>query len=191
MTIPRDPRPLLDDVLESLLADVVARSPELSGIDASSLLLLAVSAHGRAAASVRSLDDVSEEVVIQGVRRRIEIALRPRFFLEGDPARRLGTLVHELLHLDPKEPGALHAQRRHAVRSHEAHEREAQAIAERWLCGADLSLLAPLGHDGEALIRQWRVRPVPETRAERFSDDDTFRGPVLVKTPKERRTVWW
>lgn len=186
-----DPRPVLDDVLERLLADVVARSPALEGLDVGALLVVAVSAHGRAAASVRSLDDVAAEVVIAGVRRRAEIALRPRFFLEGDPARRLGTLVHELLHLDPTTPGALLDERRHATRTHEAHEAEAQAIAERWLDGADLSLLAPLGHHGEALIRQWRVRPVPETQGERFDDDDVFLAPVRMKTTRERRTVWW
>lgn len=186
-----DPRPILDDVLEHLLADVVARSPELAGLDTRALLVVAVSAHGRAAASVRSLDDVALEVVVAGVRRRAEIALRPRFFLEGDPARRLGTLVHELLHLDAAVPGALSDERRHAARAHDEHEREAQAIAERWLDGADLSLLAPLGHHGEALVRQWRARPVPETKAERFGDDDVFLAPVLMRTARERRTVWW
>lgn len=188
---PRDPRPLLDEALERLLADLVERSPELSGLDPGALLVVAVSAHGHAAASVRSLDDVAAEVVIGGVRRRAEIALRPRFFLEGDPARRLGTLVHELLHLDPATPGRLLDAHRHAARAHEEHELEAQAIAERWLKGADLSLLAPLGHHGEVLMRHWRVRPVPETRAERFSDDALFLAPVRMSTPRERRTVWW
>lgn len=189
--IPRDPRPLLDDVLERLLADVVARSPALQGIDPTGILLVAVSAHGHAAASVRSLEDVAREVVVGGVRRHTEIALRPRFFLEGDPARRLGTLVHELLHLDPSAPGRLLDEHRHRSRSHEAHEEEARAVAERWLEDADLSLLAPLGHHGEALMRQWRVRPVPETSAERFTDDALFLAPLLMRTPRERRTVWW
>lgn len=191
MSVPRDPRPALDDVLERLLADVVTRCPELSGLDAAAVLLVAVSAHGRAAASVRSLDDVAADVTLGGVRRRAEIALRPRFFLEGDPSRRLGTLVHELLHLDAKTPGALLDERRHRSRTHEEHEAESQRIAERWLEHADLSLLAPLGHDGEALMRQWRVRPVPETREERFSDDDVYLAPVVMRTPRERRTVWW
>ncbi len=191
MTFQRDPRPSLDDALERLLADVIARAPELTGLDASALLVVAVSAHGRAAASVRSLDDVAARVSIAGVRRRAEIALRPRFFLEGDPSRRLGTLVHELLHLNPRVPGALLDERRHEVRGHDEHERQAQAVAERWLDGADLSLLAPLGHEGEALMRQWRVRPVPETSSERFDDDAVYCAPIVMRTPQERRTVWW
>lgn len=189
--LPPDPRPSLDEPLEALLADLARRLAPLSRLDTRAIVVVALSAHGTAAASVRSLDGAAERVTVGGHARRWELGLRPPFFLEGDPTRRLGTLVHELLHLDPDRPGALLDENRHRNRPHEAHEREAQALAERWLADAPLSRLAPLGHHGEALLRQWRHRPVPETASRVFTDADVFQGPIFVSTPKERRTVWW
>ncbi|MFZ9886496.1 MAG: hypothetical protein ACO3JL_03245, partial [Myxococcota bacterium] len=107
------------------------------------------------------------------------------------PARRVATLVHELLHLDPKAPGRLLEANRHRLRPHEEHDAEAQELTELWLRQAELPLLAPLGHEGEVLMRQWRVRPVPETATLRFSDKDLFLAPIVMHTPLPCRTVWW
>lgn len=191
MTLLVDPRPSLDGPLEALLTDLAARLEPLSGLDVSAVLIVSLSAHGSAAASVRSLDGAARTVVVSGKERRWELGLRPPFFLDGDAPRRLGTLVHELLHLDPTRNGALLEDKRHARRPHEEHEREAQALAERWLAAGDLSLLSPLGHHGEVLVRHWRHRPVPETGTRAFSDADVFSAPVLLRTPEDRRTVWW
>ena len=188
---PPDPRPLLDGPLESLLADLVQRTPTLSTLPVHEVLVVSASAYGSAAASIRSLDDCAQEVVVQGQRRRWELALRPPFFLDGDATRRLGTLMHELLHLDAAHPGRLLECARHENRSHAEHEKIAVDLANRWLAQGDLSLLAPLGHCGEVRMRQWKIRPIPDTVHRIFSDADIFHGTVHVMTPREHRTVWW
>jgi hypothetical protein len=177
--------------LERLLDDVVAHAPALHGLDVRSVLVVAREAHGTVAASVRTLDDVARSVVVDGAKKRIELALRPPFFHAGDASRRLSTLVHELLHLDPSTPGALLEERRHVHTSHDDHERDARAIAAAWLKTGALPLLAPLGHDGEVLARSWLHRPVPETEKRRFNDRDVVEAPLVMKTPARARTVWW
>lgn len=186
-----DPRPHLSRPLERLLAALCRDVEELRDLDPTAILVVAVSAHSTAAASVRSFDAVARSVRVEGHDRRWELALRPPFFLTGDPGRRLATLVHELLHLDGERPGRLREDRRHRVHPHEAHERLARALARQWLQGGDLELLAPLGHDGEVLLRQWRHRPVPATRERAFTGRDLFAGPVPLRTPRRARTVWW
>ena len=186
-----DPRPRLTPALERLLEDVAAHSPDLSALDTSSIVVVALQAHGTVAASVRSLDGAARSVVVGGVRRRVELGLRPPFFVRGDATRRLATLVHELLHLDPRTPGALLEAHRHAQRSHEDHEAEARVIAKRWLARGALALLAPLGHDGEVLLRAWLHRPVEDTVARRFTDRDTHEPPLRIVTGPAARSVWW
>lgn len=186
-----DPRPALDGPLSRLLTAVCRDLDELTTLDASAVLPVALSAHGGAAASVRSLDDVSASVNVEGRRRRWELALRPPFFLSGDPTRRLATLVHELLHLDPARPGRLLPERRHRVRSHDEHEKHARALARQWLAIGDLTLLSCLGHHGEVLMRQWKRRPIAETEGQRFTGRDLFVGPLRINTPARYRSVWW
>jgi hypothetical protein len=189
--VPEDPRPELDLALEALLRDLSVSLPVLCGLEASEILPVALSAHGAAAASVRSLDDVAREVRVAGARRRVELGLRPPFFLEGDPSRRLATLVHELLHLDPARPGQLLEHNRHAHRSHEEHEAQAEALARRYLETVDLTRVACLGHHGEVLMRHWRHRPVPGAEQRRFGEAELFIAPVLMRTPRASRAVWW
>lgn len=186
-----DPRPVLAPALESVLADLARALPELGELTTAEVLVVALAAHGTAAASVRSLGVVARSVRVDGQRRRVELGLRPAFFLEGDAPRRLTTLVHELLHLDPKRPGALHEARRHRVRSHAAHEVEARALARRYLEAVDPVRILCLAHDGEVLMRQWRRRPCDDTRGQRFTDRDVFHGPVRMFTPKAARGGWW
>lgn len=187
----KDPRPLLGEKLQRLLDDLCTHVPALGGISGQDILVVAVSAHGRAAASIRSLRDVARGVSVGGRKCLVELALRPPFFLDADPARRVATLVHELLHLDPRSPGDLLEAHRHRLRPHAEHDAEAQHLAEQWLQQAELSLLAPLGHDGEVMMPQWRTRPVPETASLSFSERDLFLGPVVMQTPADHRTVWW
>lgn len=186
-----DPRPSFDAPLAKLLARLAKDLEPLAGLQASQVLPVAVSAHAGAAASVRSLGDVAHSVKVDGRERHWELALRPIFFLSGEPTRRLATLVHELLHLDPAQPGRLLPARRHRVRSHEEHEEQARTLAREWLKHGDLNLLAPLGHDGELLLRQWRHRPIAQTQARRFTGRDLFVGPIRMVTGARYRSVWW
>jgi len=187
---PGDPRPVLVAPLERLLAAIVAGTPELGGLDATSVLLVAQGAHGRAAASVRSLTADAHRVEVGGHVRTIEVALRPPFFQEGDATARLTTLLHELLHIDPSAPGALLDEHRHERRTHAEHEEHARTLAASWLRDADLEIIAPLGHQGEVLMRAWKHRPVPGTDQQHYDDEDIYLAPLLIITPAARRTTW-
>lgn len=187
----KETRPSLVPALERLVTDLVATLPPFAGLSPDEILIVALSAHGTAAASVRGLDDCAQMVSVDGKRRRWELGLRPPFFCDGDATRRLGTLIHELLHLNPNRPGQLLEEKRHAVRSHAEHEREAEALAQIWLDEGHVELIAPLGHHGEVLMRQWRHRPIPETRTRSFSDHDVMLSPLYIQTPADRRSVWW
>jgi hypothetical protein len=192
-TAPRapDPRPDWTVALERVVAAVVVDVPALDGLDTGDIVIVGLAAHGTGAASVRELREVAARVIVDGRRRRIELGLRPPFLLDADAPRRLATLVHELLHLDPARPGRLLDDNRHAQRSHASLEREARGHAARLLQTLDPSLLLCLAHDGEVLLRQWRYRPAETTKRRAFGDDDLFFGPVFVRTPSDRRGGWW
>ncbi len=186
-----DPRPHLTPALERVVLDLCLAVPELRGLKPDAILVVALAAHGHAAASVRELSRVARGVSVEGHRRTIELGLRPPFFLEGDAARRLGTLVHELLHIDPGDPTRLYDQNRHERTSHAALEKQARALAARYLERTDPTALLCLAHHGEVLMRQWRHRPFETTRGRRFDDDDVFEGPVVMETPAGLRGGWW
>lgn len=186
-----DPRPRLTPALERVLLDLCAAIPELTGVEPASMLVVGLAAHGGAAASVRELSRVARGVVVEGHRRTIELGLRPPFFLEGDASRRLGTLIHELLHIDPADPARLLDDNRHDRKGHAALEKEARALGARYLERADPAGLLCLAHQGEVLLRQWKHRPFETTRGKRFGDDDVFEGPVVMQTPAGMRGGWW
>lgn len=183
-----DLRPSLTPALEALVAQLV-KLDDLAGLRAHDILIVALGAHGSAVASVRSLDGAT--VTIARKRRRVELGLRPAFFLDGDAPRRLATLVHELLHLDPNKPGALLDERRHARRSHAKHEEHARALSKQWLEHNDPLPLLCLAHHGEVLLRTWRNRPVDDTARKTFTDRDVFEAPLIMNTPKGARGSWW
>lgn len=186
-TPPLDSRPSLTPALDALVVQLLTLD-DLRGIRASDILVVALGAHGTAAASVRSLDDCGT-VTVARKRRRVELGLRPPFFLEGDAPRRLATLVHELLHLDAKKPGALLEERRHARRSHAQHETHARDLARQWLDANDPTPLLCLAHHGEVLMRTWKHRPIEGTR--RYADRDIYEAPLVMHTPKGARGAWW
>jgi hypothetical protein len=183
-----DARPSLTPALDALVALLVTLD-DLAGVRASDVLVMALGAHGHVAASVRSLDGAS--VTVARKRRRVELGLRPPFFLEGDAPRRLATLIHELLHLDGSKPGALLDERRHAHRTHATHERHARRLAKRWLDENDPVPLLCLAHHGEVRMRTWRHRPIEGARTRAFTDADVFEAPLLMATPKGARGSWW
>lgn len=185
MPTPSDPRPRLTPALERIVAALV-QLDELRGLRAEDILVVALGAHGTVAASIRSLPST---VTIEKKRRRVELGLRPPFFLDGDASRRLATLVHELLHLDPAKPGHLLEERRHTKRSHAKHEEHARTLAMEWLANNDPMPLLCLAHHGEVLMRQWRHRPTDAGGT--FSDRDVFEGPLPMVTPKHARGSWW
>jgi hypothetical protein len=185
-----DSRPLLGPPIDALIAALISSQSELHGLTAGAVLVVALSAHGNASASVRPFLGSARRVVVDGLERHWEMGLRPLFFRRGDPASRLATIVHELLHLDARELG-LRRERRHDQPAGALVQGMAQRIARRFLDEGDLDRVAALGHSGEVLMRQWLRRPTPSTRTRRFSDRDLFVGPVPMKTSRAARTVWW
>ena len=183
-----DARPTLTPALETLLSALVTLD-DLAGLRAPDIFVVALGAHGHVAASVRSL--LSARVTVARKRRRIELGLRPPFFFSGDAPRRLATLIHELLHLDPKAPGELLEARRHATRSHALHEKHARALAQTWLDHHDPLPLLCLAHHGEVLMRTWRHRPVEGMGTSHFTDKDVMAAPLMMTTPKSARGGWW
>jgi hypothetical protein len=186
-----DTRPVWTPALENLIARVIAAVPSLAGLEGEDILVVGLAAHGTGAASVRELRGTAARVIIDGRRRRLELGLRPPFLLDGDAPRRLTTLVHELLHLDPRRRGRLLESNRHANRPHESLERQARAEARRLLNVLEPTLMLCLAHEGEVLLRQWRHRPCETTPRRVYGDDDVFNGPVLVRTPPGLRGGWW
>ncbi len=181
-------RPDLTTALEHLLREMVEHSPPLQRVDVDALALVTVSAHGLAAASVRELDGCARSVVLGGHRRRIELALRPPFFLAGDAPARLATLAHELLHIDGPR---LRAENLHGKKSHRALEQEARALAKDLLPRLPARALLCLAHHGEVMLRAWRHRPTEATKRRAFDDDDVYLQPQILLTPADRRGGWW
>jgi hypothetical protein len=186
-----DPRPTLTPALEGLLARLIAVSPTYHGLVVTDLLVVGLAAHGTAVASIRPLRGQAHSVVVDGHRRRIELGLRPAFFLDGDAPTRLATLCHELLHLDPHRPGDLLDDNRHARRSQRSVDAEAARIARAAIAALPPAQLLCLAHHGEVRLRMWRRRPVDETARSRFTDADVFDGVIAMHTPADRRGSWW
>lgn len=184
----RDPRRDFTSALDAIARAIVDDTPDLAALDARRVLFVPLSAHGTIAASVRGLDDVSKSVRVDGSTRTHEVGLRPPFFLGATASSRLTTIVHELLHIDPL--GGLLDERRHARRPHAAHEAHARALTTRALSRLAPELLMPLGHEGEVLMRAWRVRPSETTRARAFTTRDLYWQPVSLETPRASRTSW-
>lgn len=182
--VPADPRPRIDRAIDTLLrATVVHMPPPWPAYDAGRVLIVAGAALGQVVASIAALP---QPVAFEGRTAHAVLTLRPRFFQTGDPGRRFATLIHELLHLDPATPGTLAPERRHAVLPHADHDAEAVALATRLLDALPKTALACLGHHGEVRCAQWLTAPAPDGPAPAL-----FVGPVVMRTTREARTVWW
>ncbi len=188
---PSDLRPDITPAIEGVVAAAIDTLPSLRGLVADDVVVVAVGAHGDAVASVRGFGGSAASVVVGGRRRRVELGLRPRFFLEGDAPKRLAVLIHELLHLDPDRPGALLAANRHQHRSTSSLNAEAARGAVAVLAAAPPTLTLALAHHGEVHVRSWRRRPCENTARRRFGDDDTFDAIVAMHTPAPVRGGWW
>ncbi len=188
---PADNRPVLTPALERIIDVCVSTLPSLAGLRADDILVVALGAHGDAVASVRSFDGSAARVVVDGKRRRVELGLRPRFFLEGDAPGRLSTIIHELLHLDPTCPGALNPNNRHEQRSQASLDAEARRGALSVLATASPTFTLALAHHGEVFLRSWRRRPCEATAERRFGDVDVFDSVVCIHTAPNVRGGWW
>lgn len=186
-----DPRPQLTKPFERLLDDLTQRLEELQAIEAKRILVVGLSARGSGAATVRSFQGNAKSVIINDDARTWELGLRPVFFQTGDAARRLTTLIHELLHLSATDPSGFRPEFRHATCSQHQLDEIASTLAERWLKISDVDLIQPLAHHGEGLLRHWLIRPSETHDHYAFTDADVFDAPISMKTPPSKRSVWW
>ncbi len=181
-----DARPDLTLALERLLRSMAQHHD--FGVDVSRVVVVALAAHGEAAASVKALTACSKRVVVDGGARTIELGLRPPFFRHGDAPSRLATLAHELLHL---EGDGLREENRHKTRSHESLDEEARGVAKVLIEVVDAHDVLCLAHDGEVLLRAWTHRPTEQTKQRVFDDADVHAQVVRMITPADRRGGWW
>jgi len=128
-------------------------------------------------------------VLVDGHVRHFEITLRPLFFLKANGLGRLVTLFHELFHLAPDGSG-LADERRHRG-NHRSNDVTVESLARSYVDAAPAALLAPLGHEGEVLMDQWRIRPSRDCALRQVTREHLFLGPVPMHTPKRERCVWW
>ncbi|MEW5848527.1 MAG: hypothetical protein AB2A00_06915 [Myxococcota bacterium] len=182
----KDPRPDFSKALDRLVVDVTRRVPQLGHVRPSEILVVAGAAKDTSRATIRTLE---VPVTVEGHRRRFEVTLRPLFFLDANGLGRLVTLMHELHHISPAGAG-LAAERRHGAAEGDFDD-HVESLARNYCQVAPMAVLAPLGHHGEVLCRQWRIRPGATGPARRYSDQHLFLGPVLMQTPRRERTGWW
>lgn len=183
--------PPLHKALPLLLDKIVQESAELRGLRPESILTVFHGAHGGIAASVRELSEAADKVTVGGAQRHIEMVLRPPFFQDGDAPRRLTTLVHELLHIDPLSPMSLRDAYRHENRPHAEHEEQAREIAVRLLATLPANILAPLAHHGMVEMKMWVQRPVRSSTRMTYEDRDLMNVVVPMNTPQPARSTWW
>ncbi|MCP4501410.1 MAG: hypothetical protein GY822_15735 [Deltaproteobacteria bacterium] len=184
-------RPPLFVAIDHLLHDVCKAHPRFSGIKAEEILVVSGGAWGKNVASIRSFSSCATSISIEGKERHLELCLRPLFFLEGETRSRLQILLHELLHIDVNNPHFLDEKMRHAYKSQKLVDGEAKKILDEVIDLLPATSLGVLGFHGEAMMRSFRVRPIPETSSRIFNDDDVFLGPVQMFTDVEFRTGWW
>jgi hypothetical protein len=183
-------RPALGPALDRLIA-ALCRMPTLRPRPSSAIVTVALGAHGTSVASVRVLLLFAASVIIERQPKRIELGLRPAFFVHATPGQRLSTLCHELLHLDDNCT-SLRPEHRHDRLPHLEMERQAQALAHAFLATPEGPKLAEcLAHHGEVWMPAWLHRPIDATVARRFTNKDIMKTPVAMTTAAGERSGWW
>lgn len=191
-----DPRPLLAPALFRLCQQMIDAVPELSHIDARSLLLVSGQARGAARASIRSLvtSTAAARVTCNRQRKLYEINLRPLWFRAATLERRLQALLHEMWHIGQPADGKLAEERRHDPEKRPKQRQQIQTMCRSVLANLDPIFLGCLGHDGEVLMPAWINRPVltgESVGKSVFSSKDLYLQVVRMITAQSGRTVWW
>lgn len=177
----------LAPLLDRLCTELIERVPALHGLDARRILIVAGQARGAARASIRSLAPATRAplVHVAGQRKLFELTLRPLWFRQSTPGRRLESIVHELWHIDASAPDRLARDRQHRTLS-----RQQVATAIGQLCANARALVGPkflasLAVDGPVLLPAWLTRPVltgePQQRRQ-FGDRDLFLQQITMVT---------
>ena len=179
----RVPRPNVTLLCSKLAQDFARKLPELTHVRAARILFVAGEARRGSRATIRPLGAKGfPEVLLRRRRALYAITLRPRFFRSSSPEERVATLLHELLHIDPRFDGTLSEERRHKHLTRARFEALLRPLVRRYLAEGDAALLAALAHDGEVLARQWLERPTSRGGRKRYSERQLFLGPLRMIT---------
>jgi hypothetical protein len=196
-------RPNLNDAIEALLKDLVARMPEYSHVDPSRVLVVAGEARRASRGTVKPLTFANgkstdakgrkkPQVRLRGRKMLYCITLRPLFFRDSTPEDRVGTLLHELFHVSPSFDGTLADDRRHASLGRQFGKR-LRPLVRRYLRLCPPELVAPFGYDGEVRVLQWLERPPPLYTPDRttvrrvYRDEQLFQATVRMLTASGAR----
>lgn len=183
----------LAPLLDRLCWQLIERLPALHGLDAHKILIVAGQARGTARASIRSLTAIDQplSVRVAGQRKLFELCLRPLWFRQSTPDRRLESLVHELWHIDPGAPDRLAGSRQHAAISRSQVAAAVSRLSHDAAALLDPATLAGLAFDGLVLLPAWLTRPLltgePQQRR-RFGDRDLYLQQLAMITPLPVRT---
>lgn len=164
-------RPIIDGALLRLAAHMAERIPDLRQVDARRILFVAGAARLASRASIRPLTYggdppsrrtagfVKPTIEIEGVTMLYEVCLRPRFFLESDPRRRLLVVAHELWHCSDDFDGTLSDERRHGVAGDDAIEGAVERMVDGYLACETPAESRFLETTTEMRMRAWAQRP--------------------------------
>ena len=183
----RAERPNATLLCRRVVADMVRTLPELSHIRASRILFVAGEARRGSRATIRPMGGKGRpRVSLKGRRALYCITLRPKFFRASTPEQRVATLLHELLHINPRFDGTLDPERRHSRMRDGRFEALLRPLLRRYLTDGDAALLGGLGHHGEVVARQWLERPTPRSNARQtYTEKHLFFGPVMMVTRRK------
>ena len=186
--------------------DFLARTlPELRHLEPRRILVVAGEARRASYATVTPLafggakrrEGQREKplVKVNGRRMLYCITLRPLFFRASTPRERVGTLLHELLHIAQPFDGTLAPERRHG-HPESGFEAMFRPLEKRSWNALPPHLARPFAHDGEVRVPQWLERPsawLPVgvgSQRDRYTEEHLFVGVVRMRTrlvPKKLR----
>jgi len=185
--LPVETRPTLAPALHRLCALLARQLPGLQSVDTSQIQIVAGQARGSARASIRSLchPEVPLRVRLQHRHLLYELTLRPRWFRQSSPERRLESLVHELWHIDPDRIGGLAVAHQHLNIARRDVRREVDQLLAVAGTRIDPAAAACLAWHGEVLMPAWLTRPVLTGEPQRrrcYGQRDLFLQPVMMIT---------
>ncbi|MBI5527166.1 MAG: hypothetical protein HY897_12595 [Deltaproteobacteria bacterium] len=197
---PCEDRPDFTAAIDSLAADIVARTPEFKHIDTSRILFVAADARHASRATTRptrfpdgaktSADGkwARPTTVWNGKEVAYIVELRPRFLRRSTVEARIKTLFHELRHMSPSFDGTIPDGNSHKRGPDDGFDASIRPFVKRYLAQANPALLMPLAFDGEVMVRQWLERPPNKfltgrkDAKRRYGHADVFLGPVELLT---------
>lgn len=197
--------------VQRIVSDAAERLPEFSHVDPSRVLAILGEARRASRASVRPMHFAetgsrhSASGMLLRPRLRFRgrniyyvLTLRPLFFLQGSPATRISTIIHEMFHFSEAFDGTLHPDRRHSVMGHGFNEALAPLV-RRYLDEVPQAIWRSMALNRSVKVRMWLEKPglsslrlsgdgrrVVQGR-QLYTERHTFLTTFRMRTPVEAR----